>query len=142
MRVIKNLERFFDYSIVKSILEEVNQYTTKEQLVVLISTVLPGTTRREFIPLIKNYRFIYNPYLIATGTVKEDMIKPEMMIIGTEDGIVTGDANILIEFYDTFIYPNTRYEIGTWDDAEAIKIFYNTFISTKLSLVNMIKCYI
>ncbi len=128
----------FDYSIVKSVLEEVNQYTTKEQLVVLISTVLPGTTRREFIPLIKNYRFIYNPYLIATGTVKEDMIKPEMMIIGTEDGIVTGDANILIEFYDTFIYPNTRYEIGTWDDAEAIKIFYNTFISTKLSLVNMI----
>ena len=44
----------FDYSIVKSVLEEVNQYTTKEQLVVLISTVLPGTTRREFIPLIKN----------------------------------------------------------------------------------------
>ncbi len=128
----------FDYSIVKNLLEEINMYTTKEQLVVLISTVLPGTIRREFIPLVKNYRFIYNPYLIATGTVKEDMIKPEMIIIGTKDGFVTGDANILIEFYDTFIYPDTRYEIGTWDDAEAIKIFYNTFISTKLSLVNMI----
>ena len=76
----------FDYSIVKDILEKINQYTTKEQLVVLISTVLPGTTRREFIPLVKNYRFIYNPYLIAMGTVKEDMIRPEMLIIGTEDG--------------------------------------------------------
>jgi UDPglucose 6-dehydrogenase len=128
----------FDYSIVKEILNEINQYTTKEQLVVLISTVLPGTTRREFIPLVKNYRFIYNPYLIAMGTVKEDMIKPEMLIIGTEDGTMTGDANKLIEFYGTFIYPKTRCEIGTWDDAEAIKIFYNTFISTKLSLVNMI----
>jgi UDPglucose 6-dehydrogenase len=128
----------FDYSIVKSVLEEINQYTTKEQLVVLISTVLPGTIRREFIPLVKNYRFIYNPYLIAMGTVKEDMKKPEMVIIGTEDGYVTGDANILIDFYNTFIQPNTRYEIGTWDDAEAIKIFYNTFISTKISLVNMI----
>ena len=128
----------FNYSIVKSILEEVNQYTTKEQLVVLISTVLPGTIRREFIPLVKNYRFIYNPYLIAMGTVKEDMVNPEMVIIGTEDGQVTGDANILIDFYNTFVKPNTRYEIGTWDDAEAIKIFYNTFISAKLSLVNMI----
>jgi len=128
----------FDYSIVKNVLEEINQYTTKEQLVVLISTVLPGTIRREFIPLVKNYRFIYNPYLIAMGTVKEDMIKPEMVIIGTEDGHVTGDANILIDFYNTFIHANTRYEIGTWDDAEAIKIFYNTFISTKISLVNMI----
>ena len=128
----------FDYSIVKSVLKEINKHTTKEQLVVLISTVLPGTTRREFIPLVENYRFIYNPYLIAMGTVKEDMVKPEMIIIGTEDGSVTGDANILTEFYGTFVYPKTRCEIGTWDDAEAIKIFYNTFISTKISLVNMI----
>jgi UDPglucose 6-dehydrogenase len=128
----------FDYSIVKNVSEEINQYTTKEQLVVLISTVLPGTTRREFIPLVKNYRFIYNPYLIAMGTVKEDMIRPEMIIIGTEDGTTTGDADKLTEFYGTFVYPKTRCEIGTWDDAEAIKIFYNTFISTKISLVNMI----
>ncbi len=129
----------FDYSIVKDILHKINEFTTKEQLVVLISTVLPGTTRREFIPLVKNYRFIYNPYLIAMGTVKEDMVNPEMVIIGTEDGHVTGDANILIDFYNTFIKEGTRYEIGTWDDAEAIKIFYNTFISTKIGLVNMIQ---
>jgi UDPglucose 6-dehydrogenase len=128
----------FNYNIVKSILEEINQYTTKEQLVVLISTVLPGTTRREFIPLAKNYRFIYNPYLIAMGTVKHDMVNPEMVIIGTEDGTETGDAKLLTEFYKSFVTDNTRYEIGTWDDAEAIKIFYNTFISAKLSLVNMI----
>ena len=128
----------FNYNIVKNILEEINQYTTKEQLVVLISTVLPGTTRREFIPLVKNYRFIYNPYLIAMGTVKHDMVNPEMIIIGTEDGTETGDAKLLTEFYKSFVYNNTRYEIGTWDDAEAIKIFYNTFISAKLSLVNMI----
>lgn len=129
----------FDYSIVKNILEKVNQYTTKEQLVVLISTVLPGTTRREFIPLVENYRFIYNPYLIAMGTVKEDMVNPEMVIIGTEDGHYTSDAKILTDFYNTFIKQGTRYEIGTWDDAEAIKIFYNTFISTKIGLVNMIQ---
>jgi UDPglucose 6-dehydrogenase len=129
----------FDYTTVKKILDEINDYTTKEQLVVLISTVLPGTTRREFIPLVKNYRFIYNPYLIAMGTVKDDMVNPEMVIIGTEDGSVTTDAKILKDFYETIISPWTRYEIGTWDDAEAIKIFYNTFISAKISLVNMIQ---
>ena len=129
----------FEYSIVRDILEKVNEYTTRDQLVVLISTVLPGTIRREFIPLVKNYRFIYNPYLIAMGTVKEDMIRPEMIIIGTEDGSRTGDAEKLTEFYGTFVYPKTRCEIGTWDEAEAIKIFYNTFISTKVALVNMIQ---
>lgn len=129
----------FDYTIVKDVLTEVNKHTNKNQLVVLISTVLPGTIRKEFIPLCTNFRFIYNPYLIAMGTVKEDMINPEMLIIGTEDGSRTGDANILTEFYGTFIYPKTRCEIGTWDEAEAIKIFYNTFISTKIALVNMIQ---
>jgi UDPglucose 6-dehydrogenase len=43
-----------------------------------------------------------------------------------------------VDFYKTFTTEGVRYEIGTWDDAEAIKIFYNTFISVKISLVNMI----
>lgn len=129
----------FDYSIVKEVLQEVDKYATKDQLVALISTVLPGTIRREFIPLIHNFRFIYNPYLIAMGTVKEDMIEPEMVIIGTEDGSTTSDAKILIDFYKTIINPNIRFEVGTWDEAESIKIFYNTFISTKVAFVNMIQ---
>jgi UDPglucose 6-dehydrogenase len=29
--------------------------------------------------------------------------------------------------------------VGTWDECEAIKIFYNTFISAKVGLVNMIQ---
>ena len=129
----------FDYSIVKEVLEEIDKWTTKDQLVVLISTILPGTIRKELIPLCNNFRFIYNPYLIAMGTVKWDMVNPEMIIIGTEDGTTTGDAKLLLEFYETFITEGTRYEIGTWDEAEAIKIFYNTFISTKVALVNMIQ---
>lgn len=129
----------FDYSTVEGILQEVNKYVTKEQLVVLISTVLPGTVRLRLQPCITNARFIYNPYLIAMGTVKWDMINPEMVIIGTEDGDVTTDAKELIDFYKPFMENNPRYEVGTWDEAESIKIFYNTFISTKLALVNMIQ---
>jgi UDPglucose 6-dehydrogenase len=129
----------FDYSIVTNILIEVNKHVKAHQLVVLISTVLPGTVRRLLAPYIINARFLYNPYLIAMGTVKEDMVNPEMVIIGTKDGDLTGDAKELIEFYKTFIKADARYEVGTWDEAEAIKIFYNTFISTKLALVNMIQ---
>jgi len=129
----------FDYTIVTNILKEVNKHVNKSQLVVLISTVLPGTVRNILEPCITNARFIYNPYLIAMGTVKWDMVNPEMVIIGTEDGSITGDASELIDFYKQFMQNDPRYEIGTWDEAEAIKIFYNTFISTKIALVNMIQ---
>lgn len=129
----------FDYTIVTDILKEVNRHVNRSQLVVLISTVLPGTVRNILEPCITNARFIYNPYLIAMGTVKWDMVNPEMVIIGTEDGSLTGDASELIDFYKVFMQNDPRYEVGTWDEAESIKIFYNTFISTKLALVNMIQ---
>ena len=129
----------FDYSIVKQCLIEANRHMTKDQLLVLISTVLPGTTRREFINLIPNTRFVYNPYLIAMGSVAWDMINPEMIMIGTKDGKETGDARQLIDFYKTIMENDPRYVVGTWDECECIKIFYNTFISTKIGLVNMIQ---
>jgi len=129
----------FDYSIVNQVLADINKYVTQDQLVVLISTVLPGTTRRELRQHITNARFIYNPYLIAMGSVAWDMINPEMVIIGTEDGSLTGDARLLQDFYAPLMANDPRYAIGTWDEAEAIKVFYNTFISTKIGLVNMIQ---
>jgi UDPglucose 6-dehydrogenase len=129
----------FDYTIVMDILTEVNKYVNQNQLVVLISTVLPGTVRSQLYPCITNARFIYNPYLIAMGTTKHDMVNPEMLIIGTEDGSTTGDAKELIDFYAPLMNNSPRVEVGTWDEAEAIKIFYNTFISTKVAIVNMIQ---
>ena len=129
----------FDYSIVIDVLKQVNEVATKEQLIVLISTVLPGTVRREFVPILTNTRFIYNPYLIAMGTVKWDMVNPEMVMIGTQDGSETGDAKELVDFYKTIMQNEPRYVIGTWDECECIKVFYNTFISAKVSLVNMIQ---
>lgn len=129
----------FDYTIVQETLKEIDKYTNSQQLIILISTVLPGTTRKLFQPLIKKARFIYNPYLIAMGSVKWDMVNPECIIIGTEDGSITEDAQILIDFYEPLMKNNPVINVGTWDEAEAIKIFYNTFISTKIGLVNMIQ---
>lgn len=131
--------RDFDYSTTAIILKEVNKYVTQKQLVILISTVLPGTVRNSLRKYISNGRFIYNPYLIAMGTVAWDFVNPEMVIIGTEDGSITGDAKELIDFYKPMMKNDPRYEVGTWDEAESIKIFYNTFISTKIALVNMIQ---
>jgi UDPglucose 6-dehydrogenase len=129
----------FRYDIVTSVVIEANKHMNKNQLLVLISTVLPGTVRKTFVPHITNPRFVYNPYLIAMGSVAWDMVNPEMVMVGTEDGSTTGDAEQLVNFYKTIMENNPRYEIGTWDECECIKVFYNTFISTKIGLANMIQ---
>lgn len=130
----------FGHDAVLDAITKINHYATDSKKVVLISTVLPGTTRHYFVPkLDSKHQFLYNPYLIAMGSVKWDMVNPEMIMIGTEDGNPNTLANELIEIYQPIMQNNPRYEIGTWDECEAIKIFYNTFISAKVGLVNMIQ---
>jgi UDPglucose 6-dehydrogenase len=129
----------FDYTALKSVVSECNQYMNNHQLLVVISTVLPGTIRRDIAPLAINTNLVYNPYLIAMGTVKQDFMDPEMIMIGTEQGKIDWRASMLQNLYHDLLNKSVRFEFGTWEEAEAMKIFYNTFISTKLSLVNMIQ---
>jgi len=132
--------RDFGHDAVIDAIDKVNAYSRSSKKVVLISTVLPGTTRKKFITrLDPKHEFVYNPYLIAMGSVKWDMVNPEMIMLGTEDGSLTGVAGELKALYETIMQNNPRYEVGTWDECEAIKIFYNTFISAKVGLANMIQ---
>jgi UDPglucose 6-dehydrogenase len=112
-----------------------------DQVVVLISTVLPGTIRRELAPIMTNVKLIYNPYLIAMGSVGYDMLNPEMIMIGTRKGIeaTAVKARWLRLLYEDVCENNPRIEFGTWEEIESMKIFYNTFISNKIALVNMIQ---
>ena len=132
--------RDFGHDAVLDAIKNINQHADSAKNVVLISTVLPGTTRKKFVPALDpQHNFLYNPYLIAMGSVKWDMVNPEMIMIGTEDGRWNGIAQELMEIYQGMMQNSPRYEIGTWDECEAIKIFYNTFISAKVGLVNMIQ---
>jgi len=129
----------FGHAAVADALEKINAHADSPKRVVLISTVLPGTTRKHFATLLdKQHTFLYNPYLIAMGSVKWDMVNPEMVMIGSDTG---SDAAMqeLVELYQPMMQNSPRYVTGTWEECEAIKIFYNTFISAKVGIVNMIQ---
>ncbi len=131
----------FNYDSLKQVLTKCNKHMGVTQSLVLISTVLPGTIRRELAPLVTNVKLLYNPYLIAMGTVADDMINPEFIMIGTKKGMykTAHKAQQLEAFYNQVCDNFPRIEFGTWEEIEAMKIFYNTFISNKIALVNMIQ---
>ena len=131
----------FNYDSVKNVLQKCNKHMTASQSLVLISTVIPGTIRRELAPLVDNVKLLYNPYLIAMGTVAQDLLNPEMVMIGTKKGIykTAHKAQQLENFYNQICENSPRTEFGTWEEVECMKIFYNTFISNKIALVNMIQ---
>jgi UDPglucose 6-dehydrogenase len=130
----------FDYTIVKETLKDLGSHITQKQSVILISTVLPGTIRRDLAPLLPNNVLLYNPYLIAMGSVEADAMNPEMVMIGSDKSANSEfHVAVLESFYNQVCDNYPRIEKGTWEEMESMKIFYNTFISNKLSLVNMIQ---
>jgi UDPglucose 6-dehydrogenase len=128
----------FDYEILKKCISEANKYMNKNQILVLISTILPGTYKSQLSSLVTNTNFVYNPYLIAMGSTAWDMVNPEMLIIGCNENNEKIYSK-MINFYKAIMENNPRVVTGTWEECECIKIFYNTFISAKISLVNMIQ---
>ncbi len=126
----------FDYTYlknaVKDIVEAANELDEKTTLVV-ISTCLPGTYYREIKPLLsQKINYIYNPYFIAMGTVIDDFLNPEMVLIGTDDG----DAKSLVDFYK-MMYSVDKSFVTDITTAEGIKVLYNTFITTKIVFANI-----
>ena len=71
----------FDYTFITKAVADIDELIDPGTMMAVISTMLPGTVRSQIAPLVKRGKFIYNPYLIAQGTVIEDMRKPEMIMM-------------------------------------------------------------
>lgn len=126
----------FDYSSVDEIMENVKLHCSDFQTVVLISTVSPGTIRARYSDI--KQPILYNPYLIAQGTIENDMKNAEMLIIGSDEA-QSAEAELLKDFYYDIIERKDMFvAYGTWEECESIKMFYNTFLNMKITFANLV----
>ncbi len=123
----------FDYTYLVSSIKTIAPMLRPEQVIVVISTVLPGTLRREIIPLLKGKAgLVYNPYFIAMGTVMNDFLNPEFILMGSDDQWALSKV---CEFYRSYFSPE-QFACMTIESAELTKVAYNTYISTKIAFAN------
>ena len=137
MTRIPNQRQNFDYSfLIKGMTDLSNEIENQGQkkIVTIISTVLPGTIRRHIKPILgNNTRLCYNPFFIAMGTTMRDFLHPEFVLLGQDDNWALKKCKF---FYSSFIHAPI-YDT-TLENAELIKVLYNTFISTKLAFTNTV----
>lgn len=128
----------FDYSYLKSAINRISSIVGaigQDKIVVIISTVLPGTIRREIIPLLYSHvKLVYNPFFIAMGTTIQDFLNPEFVLIGYYPDSEWKTATKVASFYST-LHSNQIYTTPLVN-AELIKVAYNTFISMKICFAN------
>ena len=82
-----------------------------------------------------NYDISYNPEFIAQGSIINDQLKPDMILIG-EANKESGD--IIEQIYRDMCINKPCIERMTPLSAEITKIALNCFLTTKISFANMI----
>ncbi len=127
----------FDYQYlkqgIKALADEIEKQG-EDKVVIIISTVLPGTIRKEIKPLLGSHtKLCYNPFFIAMGTAIRDFLWSEFILFGVDDDWAAEKAE---KFYRTINH--SPFYKTTIENAELIKVVYNTFISTKIAFVNTV----
>ncbi|MBZ5611537.1 MAG: nucleotide sugar dehydrogenase [Acidobacteriia bacterium] len=113
-------------------------------LVVVTTTVMPGSTGGEVLPLLErvsgkkcgvDFGLCYNPEFIALGSVIQDMSTPDMLLIGAYD---QRSGDMLEELYRSVCRNQPAVARMNFVNAELAKISVNTYVTTKISYANML----
>ena len=113
-------------------------------MVVITSTVMPGTTGSEIKAALEaasgrkvgpDLGLCYNPEFIALGSVVRDMLFPDSILIGESDA-KAGD--MLATIYLQMCEKKPPVQRMNFVNAELTKISVNTYVTTKISYANML----
>jgi UDPglucose 6-dehydrogenase len=114
-------------------------------LVVVKSTVVPGTTSNIVQPILENHSetkvglslgLCANPEFLKEGTAINDALHPDKIVIGSND---KKSAAKLTNLYKTFYQRELPPLILTNpESAELVKYASNAFLATKISFINTI----
>lgn len=129
-------KRDFDYTALESAVRSAVDAVSKPTVIVVVSTVNPGTCSRILNPIFDANplaQFVYSPAFIAMGTTMADFSSPEMVIAGSSSPL----ALDLLEELHKSIHdaPFLRLSII---GCEMTKMTYNTFIGFKIVFANLI----
>ncbi|WP_456394988.1 UDP-glucose dehydrogenase family protein [Thermococcus sp.] len=133
-----------DLTYVKQAAEEIGKVLKEKDLyhvVVVKSTVLPGTTEEIVKPILEEFSgkkafqdfgLAMNPEFLREGVALRDFLNPDRIVIGVRD---EQTRRILDELYAPIQAPKLFTDIKT---AEMIKYASNAFLATKISFANEI----
>jgi UDPglucose 6-dehydrogenase len=129
--------RDFAYALVAETLGAADAASTGGTELAVVSTVLPGTVRRELAPRVTRCELLYAPAFMAMGRIRQDFLEPEFRLLGTDTGD-HGGGRAMQELWLSF-GGDAPVHLVTWEEAEAVKIVYNVFISFKIAFANTVQ---
>lgn len=116
--------------------------TTEFHVANVVSTVMPGSCRDSFQPLLEklsgktcgvDFGLAYNPEFIALGSVIHNFLNPDLVLIGASDDRT---GTLVRELYQTTCDNAPHLAVMSLINAEITKLSLNCYVTMKISFAN------
>jgi UDPglucose 6-dehydrogenase len=126
-----------DMRHVLSVAESIGRFMNEKKIVVLKSTVPVGTNEkvRQTISDLTEHDVgvVSNPEFLKEGAALDDFLKPDRVVIGTEDSDV---AEVMKELYAPFVRTGNPILVMDPPSAELTKYAANALLASRISFMN------
>ncbi len=133
-----------DLRHVLDVAQSIGKYMTHDMIVVDKSTVPVGTAEKVKATIVEELKkrkasykvtVVSNPEFLKEGAAVEDFMRPDRVIIGTDDEEA---LNVMKELYAPFTHSHERFIAMDIRSAEMTKYAANAMLATKISFMNEI----
>ena len=120
--------------ILESALNDINNINKENAIILIRSTVIPGTTKK-LQKKFPNLRLVFNPEFLTERSAKFDFINQSRFILGGD----IKDTNKIVDLYKWRFGESVPCIETNFETAEMIKYMNNCFFATKVSFMNEMK---
>ncbi len=125
-------------------LQTFKKYSKNPYIIVINSTVSPGSIDKELIPYFEKKGFInnedfciiYNPYFVALGDVLNGLKNPDIVLIGCQNEYA---KKKILKLYNKIYETNVNFRIMNFKEAELTKLLVNSYLTLKISFSNLVR---
>lgn len=132
------------FSAVEQIANILKSYSNNHKLIIVKSTVPPGTNR-EIYNIVKdlsgsnNFDLVFNPEFLREGSAINDFMNPDRIVIGLQ-----GSSTLVVDIISN-IYANLPKKVDfiftDFESAEVIKYASNSYLALRIAFINEIATY-